>query len=87
MDYAEMSPALVWDCEECGRENFQRCIIKDADPEEREGICDDLGLDPESEHVSVRVAHEPRTVTCRYCDTTYLAKNSWSLEAGEDEGY
>lgn len=60
----ELIPAFMWDCPECGIENFQRSISVSVDPGE-------LGIDDAPENATVSVMTTPETVKCRDCKTRF----------------
>jgi len=84
MRIVELSPAYVWDCEECGRENFQRSVSSALDPK----IPADAEIirqihrigpsDPISPHCLAIVRTRPNRVTCRHCNTEFHAIDTGS---------
>lgn len=87
-----LSPAYVWDCEECGRENFQRAVSAALDPED-EGDAEVLremhGLSPDElipDVLAGVMMMRPNTVTCRHCNTTFKAMDARMHGEGEDDG-
>lgn len=68
MAKVELHPAFVWDCDECGRENFERAIIPpfQSIAEERHAY-EALGLTPGEGFPVVA----PFTVLCRRCGTQF----------------
>ncbi len=64
----ELHPAFVWDCDECGRQNFERAIIppfQSKEDEQRARAI--LNITPE-EGFPVMA---PYVVTCRGCSTQF----------------
>lgn len=59
----ELHPAHVWDCDECGRENFCRGIVAEMNEEEIQEMRD-LGM---GEEVVGKWMTAPETVKCAYC--------------------
>jgi hypothetical protein len=60
MDPVELHPAHVWDCPECGIENFCRCVFFEPDAQDMEmGIEQGMWLTA------------PDQVTCTSCATTF----------------
>jgi hypothetical protein len=95
---AELHGAFVWDCDECGHENFVRGIESNLDEACARAVSVDLidvhfdaVAEPdetgyaESRHIITRVVLAPRHVTCRSCGRTF---ESELLVEGcdEDEG-
>ena len=89
MDTVELAPAYSWDCPECGRENFQRCVshvLDRNDPEDADLIRASLGI-PDGEPIPPRVGGQmqtrPNRVTCRHCGTEYKALDTGMHEPDE----
>lgn len=87
----ELSPAYVWDCDKCGRENFQRAVsvfLDSRNEKDRDIIramwdlasADDVPLDER-----FRVSTRPDQVTCKHCGTDFLAWDAGSREVGPDD--
>jgi rubredoxin len=72
----------MWDCPNCGRENFQRAIILAITEEDRE----EMGLD--SDDGSCWQSY-PNVVICQYCKTSYETRHiddeEYEDEEDEDE--
>lgn len=75
----ELNPAYVWDCDECGLENFTRARRFEASPEELQEMRDEHGVEAWDEGEFL-VA--PRAVKCGHCGTTYDTDVG---EEGEDD--
>ena len=84
--HAELHPAFSWDCDDCGRENFVRCVA--VEPESEDTIAGDVVEDfvaPASadisedqdgslfEYVIGRITVAPKMVTCGHCQKTFPA--------------
>lgn len=95
----ELHPAYVWDCANCGRENFQRAISHALDPRKDEdaeaiasfrgqefldGMMEDLDHG-ESPHYGVQVVGSPRFVICKFCDCQFAASFGGKLTVDEDD--
>ena len=70
MEKVEMNPAFMWDCPECGRENFARAIVPELSDEERMEMCQDYGIDPWDEGNWMTM---PEKVTCHACRKEFEA--------------
>ena len=66
----EMRLAYVWDCEECGRENFERAVVYELSPEEKKEL-EGAGEIPETGNW---MSH-PEHVTCKHCQSEFTAKH------------
>jgi len=74
---AALSPAYVWDCDNCGRENWQRSITNVLDPDDPDdadmirrmtGLEDHEEIDRDENHT---IQTAPCEVTCKWCGHTY----------------
>jgi len=87
----ELAPAYVWDCDNCGRENFQRAISVRLDPKcehDAEMIREMSGLEADTEipeHLFLSMTTRPNRVTCKHCETQFEAVDSGDPEEEEDE--
>ncbi len=74
-----LNPAYVWDCEQCGQENFARGIVWEGSPEDVAEMRDAHGVQPceEGEFFSA-----PDEVTCAHCCQKFETQH-WS-EPPED---
>jgi hypothetical protein len=77
----ELHPAFVWDCDECGRENYERAIMPpfQSVAEEREAY-EALDLTP-GEEIPVMA---PAFVSCRICGKEYQTDVTYLT--GEEDG-
>lgn len=64
----ELHPAYVWDCNECGTENFERAIVPDMSPDDLEALRHDHGLQPWD---LGNFQMMPDTVDCSECGASY----------------
>lgn len=62
-----MKPAYMWDCEECGRENFERGLVPELSEDEEQELREEYGVDDEEMGHWVMM---PRLVQCKYCKKT-----------------
>lgn len=89
----ELAPAYVWDCDECGRENFQRSVttrLNPDDPDDADVIRDLEGLGPDEEidrdpNIRRTVQHRPSRVTCRHCGAEFGAVDSGEPDTPDPE--
>lgn len=93
MSIVNLSPAYVWDCEECGRENFQRAVSVKLDPND-DGDAETIrrihGLsegEPIPPTLGVGMMTRPSRVTCKHCGAEFEAVDSGAedFEEGEDD--
>jgi hypothetical protein len=91
MSIVALSPAYVWDCEECGRENFQRAVSIRLDPED-EGdaatIRDMEGLsegEPIPNGLVGCMMTRPSRVTCKHCGKEFKAVDAGSEDMGGED--
>ncbi len=85
MKKIELRPAYIWDCDECGIENFERTIIipiEELTEEEREQFSEEelqefLGEDGSFQSM-------PNNVTCSNCDTEYETYHMFYGEEDDD---
>lgn len=75
MESVELHPAHTWDCPECGRENFCRCVTAELTPEDREeamrAMYDLDAWEVLPEGVSGHFLTAPDDVTCAHCGETF----------------
>lgn len=75
----ELHPAYVWDCDECGQENFARSVVLELSDEEKAEAEEDHGIDPDG--VGFWSTY-PDSVTCAACGKRFL---SASMQDGEED--
>lgn len=82
---AELHTAWVWDCDACGRENFERAVEGDAHEaaaiiaEENtygmlvaeEKNCEGEGEEMRCPSLIYRIAIAPQFVLCKHCSATF----------------
>lgn len=67
MRIANLHPAYVFDCEECGKENLIRCVRPSFSNEELEELKEELSsIGEEGEFLLV-----PSEAICKNCGTKY----------------
>jgi hypothetical protein len=83
----ELHNAYVWDCDNCGAENFERAVKFDAPPEERERMLRDMGAledyqtladierETEDGKIMASLTTSPDRVTCKACGTAYESED------------
>jgi predicted nucleic acid-binding Zn ribbon protein len=64
----ELHPAFVFDCDECGRENFVREIVEEHDEETDSELRSEHSIEPYEEGHWVLT---PTTVTCQHCNADF----------------
>ncbi len=70
MSAAELRPAYAWDCDRCGAENFERAVVHEFSPAERQELLDQ-GEMPETGNWLTC----PDAVTCRSCGASFAARH------------
>ncbi len=73
-----LRPAYVWDCQECGREVFERGIVPEMAPEDMEKLREEYGVESWEDGDFVTM---PDEVTCPYCHTSYMTLHFSDNEA------
>tara|TARA_Y100000361_G_scaffold13194_1_gene10445 strand:+ start:1271 stop:1510 length:240 start_codon:yes stop_codon:yes gene_type:complete len=74
---ARLHHAFRWDCDECGRENFERAISLEKGYLEGKITVDN---DEDSDYVLY-----PAIVVCEHCTAQFLSSFNGELEIEEDE--
>ena len=74
---ARLHHAFRWDCDECGRENFERAISLEKEYLEGKIPVDE---DKGSDYVLY-----PAIVVCEHCTAQFLSSFNGALEIEEDE--
>lgn len=71
----ELHSAWVWDCPECGTENFCRCVRAELTREEAIDMARKLGEIPDGvephEDFCCEFLTQPDEVTCRECQNAF----------------
>ena len=68
MQVAKLHPACVWDCENCGTENWVRCFRPTFTEEDKQELAEHFeeeDIDPND------VVMLPETVVCKECGAEY----------------
>lgn len=68
MDTVELHTAFMWDCNECGTENFERAIRPELSEEEIQEMREDFDLQEGEEGFFLMA---PKEVVCSTCGTKY----------------
>jgi transcription elongation factor Elf1 len=71
----EVSLAFVFNCPECGQENFVRSVMHEFNPNEQEEMAEELGEKPQT---GSWVTH-PEHVACSRCHFEFRAVNPGEL--------
>lgn len=66
----ELHCAYVWDCPECGGENFCRAVTVEQTPEDIDHLVGEYGGDP-SDWQTGQWMTRPDEVTCAHCGQEY----------------
>jgi hypothetical protein len=66
----EIRLAYAWDCEDCGRENFERAVVYELSPDERRELLEQ-GDSPETGNWLV----PPERVKCHHCGSEFETKH------------
>lgn len=62
----QLNIAWMWDCEDCGRENFERTFVPEVNPERMAELAEEIGDDGET----MRCAF-PFEVVCEHCGAEF----------------
>jgi hypothetical protein len=65
-----LRPAYAWDCEECGRENFERGVVPEFSAEDLTSLREEHGV--ESWELGDFVMM-PEMVTCGHCGARFAS--------------
>lgn len=75
---AELIPAYVWTCDECGRDNFGRMTRLEPESIDLDNMPDHLDGDDIREWIAEGGEGEflisPTSVTCQHCGVTFFAE-------------
>ena len=80
----EMRPAYEWTCENCGRNNFESCIVLEMTDDERQEQLDHMGLgdnEAAQEFIGGHFVTSPEVVTCKHCGSKF---ETYDMEAPEE---
>jgi len=78
----ELHPAFVWDCDECGRENFVRAVVAEMSEEEEAEAKEYFGYEPWEDGEFLR---SPKTVQCEFCGAEFDTLDPDLLDEDEEE--
>lgn len=77
MQTVELHPASVWDCEECGRENFCRLVRPEFSEADLAELKEDHGVEA---HETGEFLTFPETVKCQFCFTEFATEDDLESE-------
>ena len=87
MERVEMHQAYVWDCNQCGRENFERAIEFDGPQEEKDEMLRQMGAIDEwqseadlPDGVGIGLQMAPDKVTCKHCQAVFETEREEAQE-------
>lgn len=66
MKQIQLNIAWMWDCDECGEENFERSFIPESDSEDMADLLEECGQDEKA-----LLCAFPFEVTCQRCGETF----------------
>jgi len=69
MEHVELHQAFMWDCPECGLENFARSVRLELSPEEIEEMSENFGV---ASSTDSRFSIIPENVTCKHCEKKFI---------------
>ena len=73
----EIRPAFEWTCDECGRDNYEKCLIVDLSQEQAaeimRGIVDIE--DDDDMNFTGSFSACPTDVKCRFCKSEFVTKD------------
>lgn len=83
----ELHPAHVWDCDECGRENFCRSVAVELNPDDP-ADAEMIAIAEEESQGMINSVHgfwqtAPDEVVCHHCGAEFETIDSRN-ETGED---
>tara|TARA_R110000868_G_scaffold332722_1_gene593716 strand:+ start:515 stop:820 length:306 start_codon:yes stop_codon:yes gene_type:complete len=91
LEKVEMHTAYMFDCPECGAENWQRSVTTFLDknnPEDAEAIEIMYGLEVlNSDKTSVRCNSYPNRVKCHDCETMFIAVGPGDDDDDDDDEF
>lgn len=64
----ELKPAYMWDCDNCGRENFTRGLVPELSQEELHELQEEYGIEQYDIGDFVMM---PLSVTCKFCNCCF----------------
>ena len=82
MARADLHPAWVWDCPDCGEENFARSMVYDMDSDEVQEMKEQHAIE-EDEHGFYQSC--PEEVECYSCGAVFDAWIDYPGISGSDE--
>lgn len=79
MASVELHQAFMWDCPECGRENFARAVTFPMTPEERAELEEEAGVNAGGCWLAA-----PTEVNCAHCHHQFNTENPEDFDDGID---
>ena len=76
----ELHFAYVWDCAECGRENFTRGVTLEMSGDDEQELREDYGIEP---HEQGDWMLAPDNVTCVHCNAEFETVHPHQEETDE----
>lgn len=73
----ELHEALVWTCDDCGRDNYENCIQGDVDlsDDEKAELRKVFGLEPgDSARIGMECQWVPLSVECGHCGAEFQSE-------------
>lgn len=67
---AELLPAFLWICDDCGTENFERTVVAEMSPEELIEMKFEKGIEPMQDGNFLTM---PPFVECKHCGSQFKA--------------
>lgn len=90
MRRVEIHQAFIWTCDECGRDNFERAIIQEMGPEEREQCFREYHRMEDHEELpddwqNFDMVMAPNSVKCPACGEEFDTYNTGESEAHNEQ--
>lgn len=69
----ELHPAYMWDCDECGRENFARAVYPELSEDEVRELAYDMGVieSADDDLPPGMILMAPNKVQCIFCNAKF----------------
>lgn len=85
MEKVELHNAYMWDCPNCGRENFCRAVVAELTPEDVELMMREHGGEPSDWQTGLWMTR-PDEVTCSACGAEFAVENEGFLPKPRPDG-
>lgn len=81
----ELHPAHIWTCEDCGRDNFERCVEAEMPDDERAEMFRKFHHMQEYEELpegweGFGMVTAPEEVTCQHCGAEFETEEHGTIE-------